>query len=99
MRKTVNVADLLEYANYNLEHGKCDVQKAGLRSMIESVLHASGNYKGFSHNYSPLREKEMFETNRNSVSYIPSSKLMKEYMALAQLRYDNDGFRSIGQTK
>jgi len=96
-RKTVNVADLLEYANYNLEHGKDDKAKESLRSMIESVLHATGNYHGFSHNFCPLNDRENFEKNKNNVCYVPNKHLVKEYMDLLKVRHNNNGFRSIGE--
>ena len=49
-RKTVNVLTLLEWANKNLkrkdEFATVDF-KSGICSMIEMVLHESGNYEGF----------------------------------------------------
>mgnify|MGYP001179056492 FL=1 len=49
-RKTVNVLMLLEWANKNLaredEFATVDF-KSGICSMIELVLHESGNYEGF----------------------------------------------------
>ena len=49
-KKTHPVADLLAYANYQLartdEFATADY-KAGICSMIERVLHDTGNYEGF----------------------------------------------------
>ena len=49
-RKTVNVLTLLEWANKNLaredEFATVDF-KSGICTMIEMVLHESGNYEGF----------------------------------------------------
>ena len=49
-RKTVNVLKLLEWANENLkrddEFATVDF-KCGICSMIEMVLHETGNYEGF----------------------------------------------------
>ena len=49
-RKTVNVLMLLEWANKNLaredEFATVDF-KAGICSMIERILHSTGNYEGF----------------------------------------------------
>ena len=57
-RKTVNVLSLLEWANENLsrddEFATVDF-KCGICSMIEKVLHESGNYAGF-----------MFQDNNDS---------------------------------
>lgn len=55
--KTVNVFMLLEWANKNL--GRVDEfatveYKAGICSMIEMVLHESGNYAGFHFNDSTV---------------------------------------------
>jgi len=49
-KKTYPVADILSYANYQLgrtdEFATVDF-KAGICSMIENILHATGNYEGF----------------------------------------------------
>jgi hypothetical protein len=49
-RKTVNVLMLLQWANKNLaredEFATVDF-KSGICTMIEMVLHESGNYEGF----------------------------------------------------
>ena len=49
-KKTHSVADALAYANYQLsrtdEFATVDF-KAGICSMIENILHATGNYEGF----------------------------------------------------
>ena len=49
-RKTVNVLTLLEWANNNLkredEFATVDF-KSGICTMIEMVLHETGNYEGF----------------------------------------------------
>ena len=49
-RKTTSVLRMLEFANHNLkradEYATVDF-KCGICSMIEMVLHESGNYAGF----------------------------------------------------
>jgi hypothetical protein len=50
MRKTIGVKAMLEWANHQL--GRTDEYatekfKAGICSMIEEVLHSSGNYQGY----------------------------------------------------
>ena len=78
-RKTVNVLLMLEWANRNLarEDKFATVYfKCGICSMIEMVLHESGNYAGF-----------MFQDNDDSAcgtlgyysrSYFYSEKMRKE---------------------
>ena len=49
-RKTIGVKELLEWANHQL--GRTDEYadekfKAGICSMIEELLHSSGNYMGY----------------------------------------------------
>lgn len=49
-RKTIEVKEMLEWANTQL--GRTDEYatekfKAGICSMIEEVLHSTGNYKGY----------------------------------------------------
>ena len=50
-KKTHPVADILAYANYQLsrtdEFATADF-KAGICSMIDNILHETGNYEGFS---------------------------------------------------
>jgi hypothetical protein len=49
-RKTIGVIDLLEEANKQLrrtDRWATKEYKEGVISMIESVLHATGNYQGF----------------------------------------------------
>ena len=50
-KKTHPVADILAYANYQLsrtdEFATTDF-KAGICSMIDNILHETGNYEGFS---------------------------------------------------
>ena len=48
-RKTFNVGDLLWKVNFRLEHSTPDqlFQRQEAASLLESVLHATGNYKGF----------------------------------------------------
>jgi hypothetical protein len=78
-RKTIDVLTLLEWANRNLkredEFATVDF-KSGICSMIEMVLHESGNYAGF-----------MFQDNDDidcgtlgyySRSYFYSTKMRQE---------------------
>ena len=48
-RKTFNVGEILFKANYFLEHSKPEQvgERKGTRGLIESILHASGNYCGY----------------------------------------------------
>jgi len=47
-RKTVNVADLIVDVNYTLSQSTCspDVRQGAI-NVLEYVLHATGNYRGF----------------------------------------------------
>ena len=50
MRKTIDVKRMLKYANLQLERTDgyaTDEFKSGICTMIESLLMASGNYKGY----------------------------------------------------
>jgi len=49
-RKTVNVKELLDYANVQLLRNDEDATKEfkeGICGMVEKILHSSGNYNGF----------------------------------------------------
>jgi hypothetical protein len=48
-RKTFNVGDFLWKVNFRLEHSKPEqlFERQEAASLLESVLHATGNYKGF----------------------------------------------------
>lgn len=49
-RKTIEVADILEKVNTYLNGEFASPEaKAGACSVIESILHDTGNYKGFSY--------------------------------------------------
>ncbi len=81
-RKTVNVLSLLEWANKNLkredEFATVDF-KSGICSMIEMVLHESGNYEGF-----------MFQDNNDSdcgtLGYYSRQYFYSQKMSIASLR-------------
>jgi NDP-sugar pyrophosphorylase family protein len=46
--KTFKVADLLEQVNYALSNKEIpEDMKYGMCSLLEGILHATGNYKGF----------------------------------------------------
>lgn len=47
-RKTVNVKDLVERVNQRNQLSSCDPRvREGWNSLLEEVLHGSGNYQGF----------------------------------------------------
>lgn len=49
-RKTIQVGDLLERANFMLRNDAVsEDEKSGIAMMIETVLHATDNYSGFSY--------------------------------------------------
>jgi hypothetical protein len=78
-RKTVDVLTLLEWVNSNLkrddEFATVDF-KCGLCSMLEVVLHASGNYAGFTfHNND---DSDCGTLGYYSRIYFYSAKMRKE---------------------
>ena len=78
-RKTVNVLFLLEWANKNLaredEFATVDF-KSGICTMIEMVLHESGNYEGFAfHNND---DSDCGTLGYYSRIYFYSAKMRKE---------------------
>ena len=47
-RKTANVADIVAQANVMLATSTCDPNiRQGTINLLESILHATGNYRGF----------------------------------------------------
>ena len=48
-RKTVNVQDMVIKANRMLSESKADMSdyRRGVATMIEEILHSTGNYQGF----------------------------------------------------
>jgi hypothetical protein len=49
-RKTTSVEDLIDTANHMLEHSTCSREaRCGMIALLESMLHATGNYRGFSY--------------------------------------------------
>ena len=50
MRKTIEVSEMLEWANNHLKRTDEYANKgfkSGISTMIEKILHDTGNYKGF----------------------------------------------------
>lgn len=64
MRKTIEVEKVREMANHFLEHSKDDQEDAriGVAGLLEGVLHATGNYKGFS--FMGQTQRDMDESRR-----------------------------------
>ena len=52
-RSTVKVSDLVDKANRYVAHiGLSQAEKRAINSFISGVLHDTGNYRGFSYNFS-----------------------------------------------
>ena len=48
----MNVAEIKKFANEQLADGRnSDEHRRGIISMLEKILHATGNYEGFNYNY------------------------------------------------
>ena len=61
-RKTVEVAWLRELVNARLEKSTCSPEvRRGMASVLESVLHETGNYRGFQ--YLPSANSRNEEVN------------------------------------
>ena len=87
-KKTVNVLTLLEWANYNLKRGDefATVDfKSGICSMIEMVLHESGNYEGFM--FQDNDDSDTGTLGYYSRSYLYSGKMRKESFTEAKERW------------
>jgi hypothetical protein len=66
-RKTFSVRELVININYRLEHSTCtDAERFAMISVLENVLHETGNYAGFQYLGSPAdpsRHKYYFHGN------------------------------------
>ena len=66
-RKTINVAKMLYWANFQLarqDEVADQAYKQGICDMIEHILHDTGNYRGFGYHQS-----EGFEPTRDNYQY------------------------------
>ena len=66
-RKTINVAKMLYWANFQLarqDEIADQAYKQGICDMIEHILHDTGNYRGFGYHQS-----EGFEPTRDNYQY------------------------------
>ena len=69
-RKTVAVADLREWVNFQLGTSTSSPSfRMGLQSVIEQVLHGTGNYRGFRY----LIESEVPSGEKPGIRAIDSS--------------------------
>ena len=51
-KKTMDVAEIKKFANKQLANPEInDAEKRGIITMIERILHDTGNYQGFQYNY------------------------------------------------
>lgn len=95
MRKTIEVADVLEQANFILNSGHLTQQeKRGVRTIIESILHKTGNYNGFSHNHM-VQENEKWNVVKGtdeSVTY-HAGKLSNDVREFEKVRCEQGGLR------
>ena len=86
-RKTVSVADVLERANFALARENLSQEtKRGISLVLESILHDSGNYSGFSY-------LEGVGKNEESRYYFPNKKIHSEYDGLVIKRNEQGGVR------
>jgi len=87
-RKTIEVADLLERVNTALTNDSFnDTAKSGMRSIIESVLHETGNYKGFSYTGG------WQGVEHNNVVYAVHPRIAQEYSLYQEQRKKQGGLR------
>ena len=90
-RKNIEVLSLLKWANYNLERkdefATVDF-KSGICTMIEMVLHESGNYEGFGfHNNDDSATGTLGYYSR---IYFYSAKMGQEAQKATQRNKDNE---------
>jgi len=84
-RKTVSVASVLEMANFAMERSNLSqLEKRGIGHIIESILHESGNYNGFSF-VNPDEPETKF--------YYPSKSINSEYVDCVVERSNQGGLR------
>jgi hypothetical protein len=82
-KKTIEVSKLLHWANAQLVRmdGRATVEwKAGICSIIEQVLHDTGNYKGFG--FYSNADSETGTLGFYTRSYYVSDKIKEEYIKL-----------------
>ena len=81
-KKTMNVAKMLYWANFQLartDEVADQGYKQGVCDMIEHILHATGNYKGFGYH-----QGEGFEPTKDNYQYFSryyfvSDKIREQY--------------------
>ena len=82
-RKTINVAKMLYWANFQLarqDEVADQAYKQGICDMIEHILHDTGNYRGFGYH----RASEGYEPTRDNYQYFSryyfvSDKIRENY--------------------
>ena len=81
-RKTINVAKMLYWANFQLarqDEIADQAYKQGICDMIEHILHDTGNYRGFgyhqSEGYEPTRDNYQYFSRY----YFVSDKIRENY--------------------
>jgi len=94
-RKIIDVLTLLEWANKNLsrddEYATVDF-KSGICSMIEMVLHETGNYEGFS--FHDNDDSDCGTLGYYSRSYFYSTKMRQETQKAAEQNNDNEFYET-----
>jgi hypothetical protein len=93
-RKTVNVAEMLFTANYFMKHSKPEQvgERRGTASLLESMLHASGNYSGFGYielTNAGTNQQKLGDESR--VFYYVSQNLRNDYKGVED-RKAQEGF-------
>jgi hypothetical protein len=87
-RKTVEVADIQEFVNHNLQRDNLSEEaKAGMCSLLEKVLHDTGNYRGF------MYDGGYKGTETYKRMYYISPKVVRRYTELQKEREENGGLR------
>ena len=81
-RKTINVAKMLYWANFQLartDEVADQAYKQGVCDMIEQILHSTGNYKGFGYHqgegYEPTKDNYQYFSRY----YFVSDKIRDQY--------------------
>ena len=94
-RKTIDVIALLDWANRNLtredEYATVDF-KSSICTMIEMVLHESGNYEGFS--FHDNNDSACGTLGYYSRSYFYSDKMREESQKASQQNNDNEFYET-----
>lgn len=89
-RKTFDVADLLEKANWFLRNSEPDLmsERYAYITIMDDILHATENYKGFS--YVCGSEDVNFDYSRISFFIAPS---LLDLYRVCEKKRDKDGMR------